>query len=89
MIAFVSTWGIMIIGLTITQCDPISYAWTRWSETGLGACRNVNAQTYATAAINIIQDIGVLALPLPSVYKLQTTIRKKLQLFIMFSVGIL
>lgn len=64
MVIFVTAWGILIVILTIFQCDPVSYAWTRWSETGLGSCRDINAQTYATAAINIVQDIGILLLPL-------------------------
>jgi hypothetical protein len=75
--------------VSIFSCRPISYFWTKWQGTGSGTCNNINVQTYIAGAINIAQDFTILILPMPEVYKLQVSLRKRLQLFFMFSVGLL
>lgn len=37
--------------VTVIQCSPISYAWTKWDGEHEGTCMNVNAQIIAAAAV--------------------------------------
>ncbi|RDW75390.1 hypothetical protein BP6252_06532 [Coleophoma cylindrospora] len=68
---------------------PISIIWTQWRGTATAdSCNNLNLQTYISGAVNIIQDFTILALPVYELYKLQVSLRKKIQLFLMFSVGL-
>ncbi|KAF8860755.1 hypothetical protein BDZ45DRAFT_587834 [Acephala macrosclerotiorum] len=74
---------------TIFACSPIPHFWTRWQGVvSVGTCNNLNLQTYISAAINIVQDFVILCLPLPQLYTLQVSTRRKIQLFLMFSVGL-
>ncbi|KAH8812282.1 hypothetical protein F5884DRAFT_729113 [Xylogone sp. PMI_703] len=73
--------------VTATQCLPASYNWTNWDGEHKGHCNNLNAQTYAMGAINMVCDIIILVMPLPQLYKLQVNGRQKIQLFFMFSLG--
>jgi len=36
--------------VTVAQCSPISFAWTKWDGEHEGTCLNVNAQIIAAAA---------------------------------------
>ncbi|KAH7141991.1 hypothetical protein EDB81DRAFT_654260 [Dactylonectria macrodidyma] len=71
------------------QCLPASYNWTGWDGESKGHCNNLNTQTYAFGAINMVCDILILIMPLPELYKLQIKDRRKIQLFVMFSLGII
>lgn len=75
--------------VTLFHCYPISYNWNGWKKESEGKCTNLNAQTYATAAMNIVLDFCVLLLPIPWLLKLQVSLRKKINLILMFSLGIL
>ncbi|RDW62501.1 hypothetical protein BP5796_10803 [Coleophoma crateriformis] len=75
---------------TVFSCHPISHVWDEWQGSAVsGTCNNINLQTYIAGAINIVQDFTILLLPLPELYRLQVSMRKKVQLFFMFSVGLL
>ncbi|PQE22697.1 hypothetical protein CJF31_00001637 [Rutstroemia sp. NJR-2017a BVV2] len=80
--------GITFIMTTVFSCDPIPYFWTKWNGVVVGKCNDVNLQTYIAAGFNILQDFTILFLPLPELWKLQVSMRKKVQLFIMFGVGL-
>lgn len=75
---------------TIFQCTPVSYNWRSVIDrTAQGSCTDRQAQVYTAAAFNIIFDILVLLLPVPSLLKLNTSWMKKLGVGIVFLVGIL
>ncbi|KAH7333515.1 hypothetical protein BKA65DRAFT_597041 [Rhexocercosporidium sp. MPI-PUGE-AT-0058] len=74
--------------VTIFSCSPIPYFWTRWQGEAGGKCNNINLQTYISAALNIAQDFAILFLPMPELYKLQVSRKKRIQLFLMFGVGL-
>ncbi|EMR62632.1 putative cfem domain-containing protein [Eutypa lata UCREL1] len=71
----------------IFHCWPIEYGWTSWTGETEGKCFNFNLFAWAHAIISIVLDIFILALPIPTLAKLQMGRRKKINLFIMFSVG--
>lgn len=54
-----------------------------------GQCLNKAALYIATAALNIITDLMVIALPIPMVLGLQMSRSRKVMLILLFSVGIM
>ena len=75
---------VVISILTIFQCHPIRYFWNRDLK---GACLDVNALAYANSAMSIIQDVAIVALPIPVVWGLQMNTKKKVSVGIMFALG--
>lgn len=73
--------------ITIVQCRPISFSWTRWDGEHLGTCNNINAQIFAAAALNVALDILVIGLPMPQLWKMTMNWRKKALVMLMFGVG--
>jgi hypothetical protein len=70
--------------LTIVQCQPIKYFWDRDVK---GICLDVNALAYANSAMSITQDIVIVVLPIPVVWKLNMNKRKKFGVALMFTLG--
>jgi hypothetical protein len=71
--------------VSIFQCRPLSYVWNK--NLHGGKCIDFNSATWANGAINILQDLIIIALPIPEVRKLQLGRKKKIGLYIMFGLG--
>ncbi|KAI9158343.1 Satratoxin biosynthesis SC14 cluster protein [Paramyrothecium foliicola] len=88
-ISFVVASTTAFILVQIFQCRPIEFTWEGWtSDERPEKCLDVNILAYAAAGSSIFQDVMVLILPLPLVYKLQTGRRAKFGITLMFSLGI-
>ncbi|KAF5624421.1 integral membrane protein [Fusarium sp. NRRL 52700] len=85
---FVCLCGAATMITTALQCLPASYNWTSWDAEHKGHCNDLNGQTYAFGGINMACDIIILALPINHLWKLQVKGQQKIQLFVMFSLGI-
>jgi hypothetical protein len=83
--AFCVTSSIAFTLVTIFQCRPVSYTWDKNIKGG--KCINFNGGAWANGAINILQDILIVALPIQEVRKLQLERKKKIGLYIMFGLG--
>ncbi|RDW57104.1 hypothetical protein BP6252_13850 [Coleophoma cylindrospora] len=79
---------VLIELLILFQCTPISFNWDGWKGESKGKCLDLSALTYAAAGANLAQDLTILLLPLPLLLKLQVSMKKKLGVFFMFSLGI-
>jgi len=75
--------------VSIFQCSPVNAAWRRWDGEYPSKCNNINLQGWLSAAFNIILDPCILILPMPELYKLLMTPKKKFHIMLMFSVGFL
>lgn len=73
------------------QCIPVRYSWLFYLKEMEGTCLNRSAGVWANASINIALDLIMLALPLIQLWSLKTSYstRKKIQVMIMFSIGII
>jgi hypothetical protein len=72
----------------IFACKPISAVWTSWAgEDHIDYCINQNKFYYCAAAVNITLDIAILIIPIPELLKLKLSVKKKLFLLAIFSVG--
>lgn len=80
---------ITFVLVSVFQCRPIDAAWLRWDGEHPAKCQNINAQGWASAAINMFLDIVTMVLPLHELSKLTMSIKKKMQLMLMFTLGIL
>ncbi|KAI2621201.1 hypothetical protein GGR54DRAFT_600554 [Hypoxylon sp. NC1633] len=73
--------------LLIFQCNPIEGAWRFWDGEFKSQCISINILGWSAAAINIALDLAVIVLPLPELFKLSLSLRKRLQIMAMFAVG--
>ncbi|RAO64886.1 uncharacterized protein BHQ10_000898 [Talaromyces amestolkiae] len=79
---------IAFVLVSVFQCHPIDAAWLRWDGEHPAKCQNINAQGWASAAINMFLDIVTMVLPLRELSKLSMSLKKKMQLMIMFTLGL-
>ncbi|KAL5593192.1 hypothetical protein FOBRF1_012294 [Fusarium oxysporum] len=73
--------------LAITQCQPISFYWTGWDKLHEGHCLGINPLAWAIAAVSIILDVWMLAIPIWQLVRLQMKWQRKLAVAVMFTVG--
>jgi hypothetical protein len=81
--------GVIFLFVVIFQCAPIEFFWTKWDSAHEGKCLNVNAVGWSNAALSVLMDIWILALPLSQVTKLHLHWKKKAGVILMFAVGTL
>jgi len=77
-------WLSFIIASSV-QCLPLAYQWDKTIPGG--HCFDVGVFYKASSAPNIVTDIIIVVLPMPTIYRLQTTGLRKLGLFFVFLVG--
>lgn len=75
--------GTMIAGFCM--CIPLQYLWNRTIPGG--HCININAWYRWSSLVNIITDVVMLILPLPTVWKIQSSRKIKIGLTITFATG--
>ncbi|THX15100.1 hypothetical protein D6D13_02349 [Aureobasidium pullulans] len=81
-------YGLSFVLATTFQCNPVPYSWKQLDSTYQGSCNNIHLQGWMSAIFNIIIDLIILILPLKKLYALQTSLKKKLMVMVMFSLGI-
>lgn len=87
--AFVIVPTITFIFMQIFQCIPVSYIWEGWIEGDQEhKCLNLNILVYTAASFSIAQDVVILILPLPLLYRLHIGLKSKAGIMFMFSLGI-
>lgn len=84
-IMFLLLHGLIFLLTIVFQCTPISSIWDRSNSDR--KCLDVTAIGYAGAVFSIVEDLVVMVLPIPELYKLQLNIHKKIALGLMFSLG--
>jgi hypothetical protein len=77
-------WAIATIALGIFQCTPVAKA---WNPTIPGHCIDLRGSFIGNAVPNILTDVAILALPIRSLWKLDTTLGLKVQLTLALSLG--
>ena len=88
-VAFNVVYGAVFVFIGIFQCQPISFYWKKWSGEAQGSCINVNSLAWSNAAISIMVDFWMLAIPLWQLKGLKMSTKKKLGVAAMFVVGTL
>ncbi|KAK8095686.1 cfem domain-containing protein [Apiospora kogelbergensis] len=88
VIGLTAAYGISFVVATMLQCQPLNYSWKQIDSTIQGKCNNIHLQGWMSAILNIVVDLIILVLPLKQLYALQTNLKKKIMIMVMFSLGI-
>ncbi|KAF9893352.1 hypothetical protein FE257_011784 [Aspergillus nanangensis] len=81
--------GISNTLVIIFQCTPVSFVWTKWVGETAGSCIDINSYSWYRAAMQIVMDLSIIALPLWPLSKLSLSKRKKTLVLVMFCTGFL
>ncbi|CAI6087887.1 unnamed protein product [Clonostachys chloroleuca] len=88
-IAIIMVPSVVLIFIQIFQCMPIHWVWHSWRLAYYrDRCMDIHTITFVAAGLNIFQDLVVLLLPLPSLFRLKMEKRSKWGIIVMFSLGI-
>jgi hypothetical protein len=63
--------------LAVTVYRPLNYLWNRFSPTAQGACFDQLLFLLVTGIINAVLDIIILITPIPEIWKLKLSVKKK------------
>lgn len=82
--AFMFGHGLVFVFVVAFQCNPVRSVWDR-SVTG--KCLNITATGYVGGALSIAEDIFLVVLPIPELWKLQITLHQKISLVFLFALA--
>ncbi|KAK8045562.1 hypothetical protein PG993_005586 [Apiospora rasikravindrae] len=82
---FTIAYSITAIMTNIFQCVPVE---SNWDTTITPHCVDLGAELVAVSSLNVVTDAAILCLPMPIIWRLKTSFRRKLQLTSMFLLGI-
>lgn len=85
--AFHVVFFIVCFAVTLAQCRPLEKFWAIPPESVEGSCINTTAFFYFTSGFNIITDIFILALPVPTLLKINRPPKEKFALLCIFLLG--
>lgn len=80
-----ANWVATGIIATFTICQPFAFKWDKTIEDG--KCANLMAAYKYISIPNIVTDIAILVLPVPSLWKLHTSKWRKIGIFVTFATG--
>ena len=84
-IAFMFVHGVIYFLLVMFQCVPIEAVWNKLID---GKCLEVNyGIALSGACMSIAEDVIILVLPIPQLWKLQMSLKKKIGIMLLLSVG--
>ncbi|KAK6219176.1 hypothetical protein LQW54_002425 [Pestalotiopsis sp. IQ-011] len=84
--AIVVMWALATVLVTLFLCKPIAFNWD--TTIAGGKCGNTLASWKSTGIVNIVTDVIILLLPVPSLCKVQMVLYKKLVIIAMFTLGV-
>ncbi|KAG8168958.1 hypothetical protein KVR01_001707 [Diaporthe batatas] len=70
--------------LILLRCIPVSASWDIRQK---GRCLDLNAIGFSGAILGIAEHLGILVMPLPELWKLKLSKRKRIMLAFVFSLG--
>ena len=70
--------------VNLLQCLPVR---ADWNPSVQPRCVNLDVELIILSSINVVTDVTLLALPMPLVWRLQTSRSRKLQVSCTFLLG--
>lgn len=86
VIGVVACYTITIAGLLLFSCRPIHASWNPYSF-GTGDCIDTAVLYIAIAVANIVSDVLIFIIPIPTIVKLKMPLAHKIGAGIMFGIG--
>lgn len=87
LIGLITLSTVIFTVIVTVNCLPVTYIWTHWDGLHKGKCINLNAFVWAHAIIDIVLDCLIFAIPIPELIKLKMSLKKRIMIVAMFSVG--
>jgi archaellum biogenesis protein FlaJ (TadC family) len=84
LIGIIVAWAITFVCIIVFQCTPPD---ALWNELAPKSCIDLSSALIATSTINAATDVIILLMPIPYIWKLQTTITQKWMLTGIFLTG--
>lgn len=72
--------------LTQIECNPLAAV---FDKTIKGKCLDFHAIILAGAILSTVEDVVIICLPIPSILKLRLKVRKKVEVILIISVGMM
>lgn len=89
-IAFNVLLALVCVLLAIFQCNPVSFYWKQYVDTGLnGTCIASAPVAWVNASLNVALDVWMILIPLKEVWNLRMHWKKKIGVIVMFLTGTL
>jgi hypothetical protein len=82
---FVSVYSLVLA----FQCNPIRGAWLSWTGLHEAKCMRISLIGWSGAVVNIVMDCATILVPVPELFRLNMKWRKKIEILLMFTVGLL
>ncbi|KUI65185.1 hypothetical protein VM1G_00601 [Cytospora mali] len=86
VIGFVTIQWMSFAIAAVFQCIPVAYFWDRTMENG--KCFDIDTFYRAVTPFNLLVDIILIFMPLPTVWQLKATATRKWALTLLFGIGI-
>ncbi|KAL2388364.1 hypothetical protein RJ035_003343 [Blastomyces gilchristii] len=86
VLALVVAWGITFFVAVFTVCRPLRRYWEDFTDE---TCVDESSRILGATVSNIITDLIVLILPMPTFWKLKLPIRERVVLMAMMSLGLI
>lgn len=83
--ALVLSFGIALIFQAFLLCRPFAKNWDLLLP---GTCGSVKESFFSDGIINIVIDLAMIILPIPMVWQLQMSQKRKIALTVVFALGI-
>lgn len=88
-ILLVAAWTVSFFFTIVFQCSPVSVLWTMLEMDQRPFCVDTMPFFYANSISDVLLDVAILAMPVPLVWGLRLSVRKKLAVGGMFMLGAL
>ncbi|KAI5197320.1 hypothetical protein AUEXF2481DRAFT_9521 [Aureobasidium subglaciale EXF-2481] len=79
-IVFTASYPLIMWTVMAVACRPVSFFWRRYAGASDGVCIDVLSFFLAFGIVNMINDLIVLAVPIPRILKLRTSNREKISI---------
>ncbi|KAG6369002.1 hypothetical protein INS49_003221 [Diaporthe citri] len=86
LMAAVAIYFVAFLILFMTNCIPLSHL---WNPVPGGWCRAIEIEEYTSVVFNLMIDLCIVILPMPSLWNLKMPLRNKFFVSIMFSIGLI
>ena len=86
MITLITGYVVACVITEVLACIPVS---KQWDPTEPGTCTNYNAYCSAIGLLHVIFDLAIVVLPMPLIWKLQTSRSNKIVLTVLLCLGLM
>ncbi|RAQ67259.1 integral membrane protein [Aspergillus flavus] len=86
LIVFIALWAVVALLVNIFQCHPVQFYYDKTLQGG--HCMHGQTKFFqAMGSIALVEDVIILLMPVPIVWRLKITLRQKIAVTIVFSLG--